>query len=46
MLVITAQQDKPHPSRPLMFVQQEAIVKSDQVKIRLADQDIIIHLQE
>ncbi len=46
MLVITVQQDKLHHSQPLMFVQLEAIVKSDLVNQHLADQVTTIHQQE
>lgn len=46
MLVIIVQQDKLHHSQPLMFVQLEAIVKSDLVNQHLADQVITIHQQE
>mgnify|MGYP007004487349 CR=1 FL=1 len=46
MLVITVQQDKLHHSQPYMFVQLEAIVKSDLVNQHLVDQATTIHQQE
>lgn len=46
MLVITVQQDKLHHSQPLMFVQLEAIVKSDLVNKHLVDQATTIQHQE